>query len=54
MTGMAFDAAHGAFEGVRSLALQAMQTGATREEIDEALHGACLFCGLGSAYIASF
>ena len=53
MMGMAFDATHGAVGGVRSIALQAMQAGATKEEIGEALRVACLFGGLGSAYIAS-
>jgi alkylhydroperoxidase/carboxymuconolactone decarboxylase family protein YurZ len=50
---MAFDAAHGAVGGVTSLALQAMNAGATKEEITEALRVAYLLGGVGSVYIAS-
>jgi alkylhydroperoxidase/carboxymuconolactone decarboxylase family protein YurZ len=53
LMGMAFDASHGAIEGVKGLALRAMQAGATKEEIIEALRVAYLFGGVGSAYIAS-
>ncbi len=50
---MAFDAAHGAANGVRALAQQAMKAGATREEIGEALRVACHLSGVGSVYTAS-
>ena len=50
---VAFDASHGAIGGVKSLAAQALEAGATKEEILEALRVAYLFGGLGSLYIAS-
>ncbi len=50
---MAFDAVHGAANGVRALAQQAMKAGATREEIGEALRVAFLLGGVGSVYTAS-
>ncbi len=50
---MAYDAAHGAANGVRSLAQQAVKAGATREEIGEALRVAFLLGGVGSVYVAS-
>ena len=50
---MAFDAAHGATNGVRALAGQAMQAGATRDEIAEALRVAYHLTGVGSVYCAS-
>ena len=50
---MAFDAAHGADRGVRSLAQQAMKEGATKEEIAEALRVAYHLAGVGTLYIAS-
>ncbi len=50
---MAFDAAHGAEQGVRALALQAMKEGATREEIAEALRVAYHLSGVGTLYTAS-
>ena len=53
LMGMAFDASHGAIGGVRGLALRAIQAGATKEEIIEALRVAYLFGGVGSVYIAS-
>jgi len=51
---MAFDAAEGAAGGVRALAEQAMQAGATKEEIAEALRVAFHLSGVGSLYAASF
>lgn len=50
---MAFDAAHGAANGVASLARQAMSAGATREEIAESLRVAEHLGGVGSLYVAS-
>ena len=50
---MAFDAAHGAVGGVRSLAAQALKAGASKEEITETLHVAFLLGGVGSVYIGS-
>ncbi|HMD69328.1 MAG TPA: carboxymuconolactone decarboxylase family protein [Chitinivibrionales bacterium] len=50
---MAFDAAHGAVLGVRSLAQQAMREGATKEEIAETIRVAYQLSGIGSVYTAS-
>jgi len=50
---MALDASHGAVEGVRSLAQQAMKTGATREEIMEAIRVAQFVSGAGCVYTAA-
>lgn len=50
---MALDAAHGATDGVKSLAQQAMQAGATREEIAEVLRVTQYVSGVGSVYTAS-
>ena len=50
---MALDASHGAVGGVGSLAQQAMQAGATKEEIAEALRVAHCVCGVGSVYTAA-
>ncbi len=50
---MAFDAAHGATSGVRALAQMAMRSGATRDEIVEALRVAGQLGGVGSFYTAS-
>lgn len=50
---MAFDAAHGAIGGVRGLAQRAINEGATREEISEALRVAYVMNGVGPVYIAS-
>ncbi len=50
---MAFDAAHGAENGVRSLATQAKKAGATTKEIAEALRVACHVSGVGVLYTAS-
>jgi alkylhydroperoxidase/carboxymuconolactone decarboxylase family protein YurZ len=50
---MVLDAVHGASEGVRSLAEQAIQAGATREEIAEALRVAQYVCGVGCVYTAA-
>jgi alkylhydroperoxidase/carboxymuconolactone decarboxylase family protein YurZ len=50
---MSFDAAHGAPNGVRFLAQSAMNAGATKDGIAEALRVACHLAGVGSAYTAS-
>ena len=50
---MALDACHGAAEGVRALAEQAMKAGATKEEIAEALRVAQYISGVGSVYTAA-
>ena len=50
---MAFDAAHGAENGVRSLAGQARKAGATNQEIAEVLRVASHLGGVGALYIAS-
>jgi alkylhydroperoxidase/carboxymuconolactone decarboxylase family protein YurZ len=50
---MAFDAAHGAENGVRSLAAAAIQEGATTEEIAEILRVAYHLSGVGTLYIGS-
>jgi alkylhydroperoxidase/carboxymuconolactone decarboxylase family protein YurZ len=50
---MALDAAHGTSDGVRSLAGQAMQAGATKEEVMEALRVANYVTGVGSVHTAA-
>jgi alkylhydroperoxidase/carboxymuconolactone decarboxylase family protein YurZ len=50
---MAFDAAHGAANGVRALASAALQAGATTAEIAEALRVAYHLSGVGALYTAS-
>jgi alkylhydroperoxidase/carboxymuconolactone decarboxylase family protein YurZ len=50
---LVLDAAHGAVDGVKSLAQAAMQAGATKEEISEALRVAQYVSGVGSVYTAS-
>jgi alkylhydroperoxidase/carboxymuconolactone decarboxylase family protein YurZ len=50
---MAFDAVHGAIPGVHFLARQAVNCGATKEEIAEALRMAYHFGGIGAVYIGS-
>jgi alkylhydroperoxidase/carboxymuconolactone decarboxylase family protein YurZ len=50
---MALDASHGAVEGVRSLAEQAMKAGATKEEIMETLRVTQYISGVGSVYTAA-
>jgi alkylhydroperoxidase/carboxymuconolactone decarboxylase family protein YurZ len=50
---MAFDAAHGAVNGVRALASAALQAGATHAEISEALRVAYHLSGVGALYTAS-
>jgi alkylhydroperoxidase/carboxymuconolactone decarboxylase family protein YurZ len=51
---MALDAAHGASGGVAALARQALEHGASKEQIMEALHVAGFIGGVGAVYTASF
>lgn len=53
LIGMAFDASYGAVNGVRSLAEQALEAGATKEEITEALRVAQHLSGVGCVYIGA-
>jgi len=50
---MALDASQGAVEGVRTLAQQALNAGATKEEIMEAVRVAQYICGVGCVYTAA-
>jgi alkylhydroperoxidase/carboxymuconolactone decarboxylase family protein YurZ len=50
---LALDAAHGADAGVKSLTQQALQAGATKEEVMEAVRVAGYICGVGSVYTAA-
>jgi alkylhydroperoxidase/carboxymuconolactone decarboxylase family protein YurZ len=50
---MALDASHGAADGVRALAEQAMKAGATKEEIAETIRVAQYISGVGSVYTAA-
>ncbi len=50
---MALDATHGAVAGVKSLTQQAMQAGATKEEVVEALRVAHYISGAGCVYTAA-
>lgn len=50
---MALDASLGAVDGVKALAQLAMQAGATKKEIAEALRVAQYVCGVGCVYTAA-
>lgn len=50
---MALDAASGAVDGVKVLALQAMQEGATKEEVMQTIRITQYIFGVGSVYTAS-
>ena len=50
---MALDAAHGTESGVKSLTRQAMDAGATREEVMEAVRVAYYITGAGAVYTAA-
>jgi alkylhydroperoxidase/carboxymuconolactone decarboxylase family protein YurZ len=50
---MALDAAHGAVQGVTTLAQAAMRAGATKEEVAETLRVAQYVSGAGSIYTAA-
>jgi alkylhydroperoxidase/carboxymuconolactone decarboxylase family protein YurZ len=53
LMGMAFDASYGAVQGVMSLARQAIEAGATQEEIMEALRVAQHLSGVGCVYVGA-
>jgi len=50
---MALDASHGTVEGVKNLTQAAMNAGATKEEVMEALRVAQYISGAGSVYTAA-
>jgi alkylhydroperoxidase/carboxymuconolactone decarboxylase family protein YurZ len=50
---LAIDVAKHSEKGVRSLALQALEAGATKAEIMETLRVANHICGVGSMYVAA-
>ena len=50
---MALDASHGTVQGVKSLTQQAMQAGATKEEIMETLRVTQYISGAGAVYTAA-
>lgn len=50
---MALDASKGAENGVRVLAMQALEAGATKEEIMEAVRITNFISGVGGAYTAA-
>lgn len=50
---MALDASHGTADGVKSLAGQAMEAGATREEVMEAMRVTHYISGAGAVYTAA-
>ncbi len=50
---MALDASHGTAEGVKSLTQQALNAGATKEEIMEAMRVTQFISGAGSVYTAA-
>lgn len=47
---LAIDVAKNSESGVRSLAMQALESGATKKEIMETLRIAYFICGVGSVY----
>ena len=50
---LALDASHGAVGGVHALAKEAIEAGATKEEILETVRVAHFVCGVGSVYVAA-
>jgi alkylhydroperoxidase/carboxymuconolactone decarboxylase family protein YurZ len=50
---MSLDVANGAVDGVKVLAMQAMQAGATKEEIMQAVRITHYIFGVGSVYTAA-
>jgi alkylhydroperoxidase/carboxymuconolactone decarboxylase family protein YurZ len=50
---MSLDAANGAVEGMKVLAIQAMQAGATKEEVMQAVRITNYIFGVGSVYTAA-
>lgn len=53
LVAMALDASHGTVEGVKALAQAAIQAGATKEEVTEALRVTQYISGVGSVYTAA-
>ena len=49
----ALDASKGAVNGVTSLAYQALEAGATKEEIMQAVKVTQYICGVGSVYVSA-
>ena len=50
---LALDASHGTVDGVRSLAIQALDSGASKEEIMESIRVANFISGVGCVYTAA-
>jgi alkylhydroperoxidase/carboxymuconolactone decarboxylase family protein YurZ len=50
---MSLDAANGAVDGMKVLAMQAMQAGATKEEVMQAVRITNYIFGVGSVYTAA-
>ena len=50
---LALDASHGTVDGVRSLAMQALANGASKEEIMESVRVANFISGVGCVYTAA-
>ena len=50
---LTLDASKGAVNGVTSLAIQAMEAGATKEEVIQAVKITHYICGVGSVYTAA-
>ena len=50
---LALDASHGTVDGVRSLALQSLNSGATKMEILESIRVANFISGVGCVYTAA-
>ncbi len=53
LIGMVLDASLGSVDGIKSLAGQAMEAGATKAEIAEALRVARYICGVSTVYAAA-
>lgn len=53
LIGLALDAAKGSVEGVKSLAIQAVDAGATKDEIFDTLRVVYYIYGVGSMYTAA-
>lgn len=50
---LALDASHGTVDGTRSLTMQAMANGASKEEVLETIRVANFISGVGSVYTAA-
>jgi len=53
LVALGIDASHGTTEGIRALAVQALKSGASKEEIMEVLRVAYFISGVGSIYAAA-